>query len=165
MRVEELNEADRTDVVAFLRPCLGIERWIDEVADSRPYPDLNSLLAAGRRAADPFTPAELEAALAHHPRIGERAPGTSAEARLSTSEQAGLGAENPELAQALADGNRNYEERFGQVFLIRAAGRSREEILNALHARLSHTPEQEERIIGEQLREIAVLRLEGMMSK
>ncbi|MDQ0821292.1 2-oxo-4-hydroxy-4-carboxy-5-ureidoimidazoline decarboxylase [Arthrobacter sp. V4I6] len=165
MLVDEFNKADRPDVVASLRPCLDIERWIDEVADSRPYSDLDSLLEAARRAADPFTADELETALAHHPRIGERAAGTSIEARLSTSEQAGLGAENPAIAQALADGNRVYEERFGQVFLIRAAGRSREEILAALHARLAHTPEQEERIIGEQLREIAVLRLEGLVSK
>ncbi|MCU1520552.1 MAG: decarboxylase, partial [Arthrobacter sp.] len=162
---EEFNEADRTDVVASLRPCLDIERWINEVADSRPYPDLDALLDAGRQAADPFTADELEAALAHHPRIGERAAGTSTAARLSTAEQAGLGAESPAIAQALADGNRVYEAKFGQVFLIRAAGRSREEILAALHARLSHTPEQEERIIGEQLREIAVLRLEGLMSQ
>jgi 2-oxo-4-hydroxy-4-carboxy-5-ureidoimidazoline decarboxylase len=165
MQVEEFNEADRTDVVASLRPCLDIERWIDEVADSRPYRDLNALLDAGRRAADPLTAAEVETALAHHPRIGERSAGTSTEARLSASEQAGLGAADPAIVQALADGNRAYEEKFGQVFLIRAAGRSREEILAALRTRLSHTPEQEERIIGQQLREIAVLRLEGLLSK
>jgi 2-oxo-4-hydroxy-4-carboxy-5-ureidoimidazoline decarboxylase len=165
MLVKQFNEADRTDVVASLRPCLDIKRWIDEVADARPYADLESLLAAGRRAAEPFTAAELEAALAHHPRIGERAAGSSTEARLSASEQAGLGVENAAVAEALAEGNRAYEEKFGKVFLIRAAGRSREEILAALNARLGHTPEQEDRIIAEQLREIAVLRLEGLMSK
>ncbi|CAI3797139.1 2-oxo-4-hydroxy-4-carboxy-5-ureidoimidazoline decarboxylase [Pseudarthrobacter sp. MM222] len=164
MQLEQFNDADLADAVASLRPCLDIQRWIDEVADSRPYSDVDSLLNAARRAANPFSPAELEAALAHHPRIGERAAGTSAEARLSAAEQAGLGAEDLAVAEALADGNRAYEQKFGQVFLIRAAGRSREEILAALHVRLGHTPEQEERIIGEQLREIAVLRLEGLMS-
>ena len=164
MQLEQFNDADRADVAALLRPCLDIQRWIDEVADARPYADVDSLLHAGRRAADPFRPAELDAALAHHPRIGERAAGTSTEARLSAAEQAGLGGENPAVAAALASGNRAYEQKFGQVFLIRAAGRSREEILAALNLRLGHTPEQEKRIIGEQLREIAVLRLEGLMS-
>ena len=107
----------------------------------------------------------MAAALAHHPRIGERAPGTGTEARLSQAEQAGLGEADAAVAEALADGNRAYEEKFGQVFLIRAAGRSREEILAALNARLAHTPEQEQPIIGQQLREIAVLRLEGLMSQ
>jgi 2-oxo-4-hydroxy-4-carboxy-5-ureidoimidazoline decarboxylase len=165
MHLDQFNAADRPEAVAALRPCLGIQRWSDELADARPYSDLESLLDAGRRAAEPFTPAEVAAALAHHPRIGERAPGTSTEARISASEQAALGNAEASVAEALADGNRAYEEKFGQVFLIRAAGRSPEEILASLNARLAHTPEQEESVIGRQLREIAVLRLEGLMSR
>ncbi|MGY2746876.1 2-oxo-4-hydroxy-4-carboxy-5-ureidoimidazoline decarboxylase [Pseudarthrobacter sp. O4] len=163
MQIEQFNAAKRPEAVALLRPCLDIQRWIDSLANARPYSDVGSLLDAGRRAAAPFTSAELESALAHHPRIGERAAGNSTEARLSQSEQAGLGAPDVAVDKALADGNRAYEAKFGQVFLIRAAGRSREEILAALNSRLDHTPEQEELIIGEQLREIAVLRLEGLL--
>lgn len=165
MQLEQFNAARRPDAVAALRPCLDIQRWIDELADARPYSDLESLLDAGRRAADPFTPTEVAAALAHHPRIGERAPGTGTEARLARAEQAGLGNADAAVAEALAEGNRAYEEKFGQVFLIRAAGRSRAEILASLNARLAHTPEQEQPIIGQQLREIAVLRLEGLLSQ
>ncbi len=165
MNLDQFNAAGSAEAADFLRPCLDIQRWIDELADARPYASIETLVAAGREAADPFTAAEIESALAHHPRIGERAQGDSAEAKLSQSEQAGLGEADAAVAQALAEGNRAYEEKFGQVFLIRAAGRSREEILAALHTRLSHTSEQEEAIIGQQLREIAVLRLEGMMGK
>jgi 2-oxo-4-hydroxy-4-carboxy-5-ureidoimidazoline decarboxylase len=165
MHLEQFNAAGRTEAADFLRPCLDIQRWIDELADARPYSSPDALLAAGRRAANPFTPAEIEAALAHHPRIGERAKGDSAEAKLSQSEQAGLGVADAAVAEALMEGNRAYEARFGQVFLIRAVGRSREEILAALNTRLAHTPEAEQSIIGQQLREIAVLRLEGLMGK
>lgn len=165
MHLEQFNAAGRAEAADFLRPCLDIQRWIDELADARPYSSPDALLAAGRGAANPFTPAEIEAALAHHPRIGERAQGDSAEAKLSQSEQAGLGVADAAIAEALAEGNRAYEEKFGQVFLIRAAGRSREEILAALNTRLAHTPEAEQSIIGQQLREIAVLRLEGLMGK
>ena len=165
MHLEQFNAAGRTEAGDSLRPCVDIQRWIDELADARPYSSLDALLTAGRDAADPFAPAEIEAALAHHPRIGERAQGDSAEARLSQSEQAGLGVADAAVAVALAEGNRVYEEKFGQVFLIRAAGRSREEILAALNTRLAHTPEEEQSIIGQQLREIAVLRLEGLMGR
>ncbi len=165
MHLEQFNTAGRTEAADFLRPCLDIQRWIDELGDARPYSSLDSLLTAGHGAANPFTPAEIEAALAHHPRIGERAQGDSAEAKLSQSEQAGLGVADAAVAEALTEGNRAYEEKFGQVFLIRAAGRSREEILAALNTRLAHTPEAEQSIIGQQLREIAVLRLEGLMGR
>ena len=165
MHLEQFNAASRTEAGEALRPCLDIQRWIDGLADTRPYSGLEALLEAGRRAASPFTPEEIGAALAHHPRIGERARGNGAEARLSQSEQAGLGEADAAVAGALAEGNRLYEEKFGQVFLIRAAGRSREEILAALNTRLGNTPEVEQAIIGQQLREIAVLRLEGLIGK
>ena len=163
MLLEDFNAAGRPEAAAALRPCLDIGRWIEELVDSRPFGSTGGLLDAARRAAEPFTAAEVVAALAHHPRIGERAAGNSTEARLSQSEQAALGVPDPAVAAALAEGNRSYEGKFGQVFLIRAAGRSREEILAALNTRLSHTPEEEQAIIGQQLREIAVLRLEGLI--
>lgn len=163
MLLEDFNAAGREEAAAALRPCLDIGRWIEEIVDSRPFDCTENLLGAAGRAAEPFTDAEVEAALAHHPRIGERAAGNSTEARLSQSEQAGLGIPDPAVAAAIAAGNRSYEEKFGQVFLIRAAGRSREEILAALNARLAHTPEEEQVVIGQQLREIAVLRIEGLI--
>ncbi|MDR7084975.1 2-oxo-4-hydroxy-4-carboxy-5-ureidoimidazoline decarboxylase [Arthrobacter ginsengisoli] len=165
MHLAQFNAAGRTEAADTLRPCLDIQRWIDALADARPYANLEALLEAARGAANPFTPAEIEAALAHHPRIGEQARGNSTEARLSQAEQAGLGDADAAVAAALAEGNRIYEERFGQVFLIRAAGRSRTEILAALTSRLTHTPEEEQTIIGEQLREIAALRIEGLIGR
>jgi 2-oxo-4-hydroxy-4-carboxy-5-ureidoimidazoline decarboxylase len=163
MLLEDFNAAGRTEAATALRPCLDVGRWIEEIVDARPFGSTGRLLDAALRAAEPFTDAEVEAALAHHPRIGERAAGNSTEARLSQSEQASLGAPDPAVAAAIAAGNRSYEEKFGQVFLIRAAGRSREEILAALKARLAHTPAEEQVVIGQQLREIAVLRLEGLI--
>ncbi|MCY7325058.1 MAG: OHCU decarboxylase, partial [Microbacteriaceae bacterium] len=57
-------------------------------------------------------------------------------------------------------GNRRYEHRFGRVFLIRAAGRSRAEILAELERRLLLDDQTELAIVGGQLLEIALLRLE-----
>lgn len=113
-----------------------------------------------REAANPFTGAELEAALAHHPRIGQQATGSSTEAALSRSEQADLDV-GDDVSRRLREGNRAYEERFGRVFLIRAAGRSAEEIVAKLEARLSHDPETEDVVVADQLRQIALLRLAG----
>jgi len=64
-----------------------------------------------------------------------------------------------ELAAAIAAGNAAYERRFGRVFLIRAAGRTRAEILGELRRRLELDDAAELAIVGEQLREIALLRL------
>ncbi|UNX54897.1 2-oxo-4-hydroxy-4-carboxy-5-ureidoimidazoline decarboxylase [Georgenia sp. TF02-10] len=158
------NAAPTPDAEQLLLSCAAVPRWAAAVAADRPYPDVDAALAAARTAADSWTDAEVDAALARHPRIGERPQGSDADAAHSRREQAGVDAGDAELARRLAEGNRAYEERFGHVFLIRAAGRSAEEILAALEQRLGNDPATERRVAAEQLREIAVLRLRGELA-
>ncbi|QPZ37449.1 2-oxo-4-hydroxy-4-carboxy-5-ureidoimidazoline decarboxylase [Paramicrobacterium chengjingii] len=163
MQLEQFNQLPDEEALAAVRPCLDVERWGDAIVTSRPFSSRQELLAFAAEAAWPFTESELERALSHHPRIGERAAGEAHEASLSRSEQAALDISQT-TAESLAAGNRAYEEKFDRVFLIRAAGRSSEEILAALNARLGHTAEEEQAIVDHQLREIAALRLEGVVS-
>jgi OHCU decarboxylase len=95
----------------------------------------------------------------HHPRIGERAEGTGSASRLSAGEQSGLGRADEGVDAVIARGNKVYEERFGRVFLIRAAGRSREEVADELQRRLTSAPDEEAEEAKEQLRQIMELRL------
>ena len=108
---------------------------------------------------------ELNAALSAHPRIGEKPTGGQAHAALSRQEQSAVDSENERLAQDLREGNARYEARFGRVFLIRAKGRSGEEILQALTRRLQHTADEEVAEALAQLREITMLRLEGVIGE
>lgn len=64
-----------------------------------------------------------------------------------------------ELATSMAEANAAYEERFGRIFLIRAAGRSPEEMLAELKRRLGNDELTEATEAIEQLRQIALLRL------
>lgn len=161
--LEQFNLAEPDAAAAALRPCLAVSRWIDTIVDERPYPSLADLEYAARRAAAPFTQSELDSALSHHPRIGERASGSGAEATMSRSEQAQVGITDA-TAQALREGNRAYEGKFDRVFLIRAAGRSAEDILQVLTLRLQHSFEQENEVIESELREIAAIRIRSAMN-
>ena len=60
---------------------------------------------------------------------------------------------------ALAEGNRQYEERFGRIFIVCASGRSAQEILAILNARMSNTAAAELLEAAEQQRQITQLRL------
>jgi 2-oxo-4-hydroxy-4-carboxy-5-ureidoimidazoline decarboxylase len=165
MKLAEFNTADPATAADTLRPCIDVTRWVDTVAAARPFPSKEALLAFASEAANPFTSAEVESAMAHHPRIGERPTAGTTEASMSRSEQAGVDPADAAAAEALAKGNRDYEEKFGRVFLIRAAGRTAPEILQSLNERLTNTPAQEDTIVARQLREIAVLRLEGLITE
>lgn len=163
MKLEQFNTADRDRAVASIRPCMDIQRWIDGVVDARPYAGSDALLEQARTVAQPLHKEEIDAALAHHPRIGERAAGGGTEASMSASEQAGLGNSSAELEQALVQGNSDYEKKFDRVFLIRAAGRNRADILSELRRRMDNDEAQELAIIADQLRQIAILRLENVI--
>ncbi|QOT15734.1 MULTISPECIES: 2-oxo-4-hydroxy-4-carboxy-5-ureidoimidazoline decarboxylase [Paenarthrobacter] len=165
MELAVFNSVGRDEAIKALTPCLDISRWVETIVDARPFASVDELLRTANQAAEPFSPQEVESALAHHPRIGERPKAQTTEAAMSRSEQAGVDPNDDGTAAALADGNRAYEEKFGRVFLIRAAGRSAKEILSTLQERLTHTPEQEDTIVAEQLREIALLRLSGLVSE
>jgi len=150
-----------------LTASLAVERWVDAVAALAPFDSLGALLDVARGAASPLTVAEIDAALAHHPRIGEQArrPGIAAE--LSRREQGALSRREQsgtELAAAIEAGNAAYEERFGRIFLIRAAGRTPAEILAELHRRIELSSDVELAVVEDQLREIAMLRLAGLLA-
>ena len=164
MDLSEFNALDREAAVAAVRPALDVQRWIEKLVAGRPYESTDAVLDAARSAANPFTDAEVTQALSHHPMIGQRAQGDSAEASLSRNEQAGLGGGDDAVKAELAQANLDYQNTFGHVFLIRAAGRSLPEILSEARRRMTNSPEDERREVAEQLRQIAVLRIEGMLS-
>ncbi|KZX19740.1 2-oxo-4-hydroxy-4-carboxy-5-ureidoimidazoline decarboxylase [Rathayibacter tanaceti] len=147
-----------------LLACLAVPRWADEVAAGAPYASVEALAAAADGVARTLSAGEVEAALADHPRIGERHAGSGRSSTFSAAEQATSLSEDEALAARLLAGNRAYEERFGRVFLIRAAGRDRAEIVAELERRLALDERTEARIVAEQLREIAVLRVRGLAS-
>lgn len=153
--MRELTDAELRD---GLTAALAVRRWVDEVASHAPFAGPDELLDAAR-AAGPLRRSEIDEALAHHPRIGEKPVGDGAAQQFSRAEQASADADDSALAAAIADGNRRYERRFDRVFLIRAAGRSRAEILAELERRLLLDDQAELAIVGEQLVEIALLRL------
>lgn len=159
MTLAEFNAAPDEDATAVLLACCDVPRWADAVRDARAYDDVAGALAVADAAARAFTPEEVERALAAHPRIGERATGDTSEAAFSRREQSGVSRE-AEVQQALLEANVAYEERFDRIFLVCASGLSAEEILAAARTRLGNDDETEAAVVADELRRIALLRLE-----
>lgn len=164
MQIGEFNALAGDEAVAMVLVCAAVPRWAHAVVDHRPYQDGEHLVSIADDLARDWTDTEVEAALADHPRIGERHEGAGASAEHSGREQSAAATTDPEIIARLADGNRLYEKTFDRVFLIRAAGRNAAEILAELHRRLDNDPETELAETHDQLREIAVLRLKGSVT-
>jgi len=69
------NTAAVEDVTPTLLACCDVPRWAEAVIHARPYDDRDVLLEVADAAARTFTDADVDRALAAHPRIGERAAG------------------------------------------------------------------------------------------
>lgn len=159
MNLDEFNRADDTDATAAALVWAAVPSWAETLVAARPYSSVDDAARQAERAAASWGPEELDAALAHHPRIGQRPTGDGAEAAASRREQAAMGGASTELAAAMAEANAAYEERFGRVFLIRAAGRTPEEMLAEARRRLANDKASEDAEALEQLTQIAILRL------
>jgi 2-oxo-4-hydroxy-4-carboxy-5-ureidoimidazoline decarboxylase len=141
--------------------CCSSARWAAEVASGRPYASADRILARSDQAVARLAPADLEQALAGHPRIGER---HGADDR-SRREQAGVLGGDPATLQALADGNEAYERRFGHIYLVCATGRSAGELLALLRERLGNDPGTEWGVVRRELAKINQIRLARLLEE
>ncbi len=160
--LDDFNRLAADQARGLLRTCLTVTRWVDDIAAARPYVDRPALLARAASAASDLTDQELDEALSGHPRIGEKA-GAGHAVAFSEREQAGVSDRDEMTAAALTAGNVAYEERFGRVFLVRAAGRDSADIVTELNRRLGNDDQTERAEVVRNLREIALLRLEELV--
>ncbi|WP_329564762.1 2-oxo-4-hydroxy-4-carboxy-5-ureidoimidazoline decarboxylase [Kitasatospora sp. NBC_01266] len=153
--LHRFNEADPGAAEEALLACCGSHRWALRLTAHRPYPDLDSLLAAASEASYDLRPTDLAEALADEswmpqPLLGMRAPGSQA------------------AHTALRAAHAAYESRFGHVFVVALDGVEPEEmldtVLSSIRTRLANEPDEERLIAAEELRRIALHRLEHLVA-
>jgi 2-oxo-4-hydroxy-4-carboxy-5-ureidoimidazoline decarboxylase len=154
--LQRFNALPSQEAERELLSCCSAPRWARKVAAGRPYASLAALQTVARSALDD---ADLDAALDGHPRIGDRwARGAS------RREQSGVAAAGAGVLAALEEGNRAYEQRFGHVYLVCATGRSAEDLLATLQARLGNDPDTERGVALAELAAINEIRLDRLVA-
>ncbi|MFJ3233424.1 2-oxo-4-hydroxy-4-carboxy-5-ureidoimidazoline decarboxylase [Streptomyces sp. NPDC086787] len=143
--LRDFNSAPAEQVREALLACLHSPHWARRLADHRPYPDLDSLLAASDEAAYDLAPADLAEALA-----GESLPQLPDDAYSAAH-------------TALSAAHAAYEARFGHVFVIylgdSAPGEALDRALEGIRSRLTNDPDDERVVTADQLRHLAKQRL------
>ncbi|MCA1817956.1 MAG: 2-oxo-4-hydroxy-4-carboxy-5-ureidoimidazoline decarboxylase [Acidobacteria bacterium] len=160
--IERLNSLTHDEAEGELLKCCGSTAWACAMSASRPFGDADEL---GRAADEVWSRLERDdwlEAFSRHPKIGEReaAAGQSRQEQgWSSQEQSGVGGSGEAARAELAELNREYEVKFGHVFLICATGKSADEMLADLRERLRNEPEDEIKRAAEEQRLITRLRL------
>jgi allantoicase len=163
--VRRLNRLFPAEAAKELLSCCGSLAWAREMAARRPFPDVDAVLDTADAIWADLGPDDWHEAFRAHPRIGERKTAGDAQFRAwSDREQAGARVADQDVLEALAEGNRAYEERFGHIYIVCASGRSGETLLGILRERLGNTPAAELRVAAEEQRKITRIRLERLLA-
>src|SRR6266568_4928813 len=133
--LSRLNEIGPAEAYAELSRCCGASQWVAAMTARRPFPDRATLRA----------------------RFGRAGP-------WAAGEQAGVQAASEEMLGALAEENRAYEARFGYIFIVCATGKTADEMLALLRARLLTDPRDEIRVAAAEQAKITRIRLEKLLS-
>jgi 2-oxo-4-hydroxy-4-carboxy-5-ureidoimidazoline decarboxylase len=167
-RLARWNSLPIDKAVSEILPCCGSKAWAQGMVAQRPLADEAAVLAASDEAWHNLTRSGWMEAYRSHPRIGESSPSTQSASiqppsiqsvQWSSQEQRNVGEADAVVKANLAEGNREYEQRFNRIFVVCATGKSASEILEILRRRLKNDDETELYEAAEQQRQIMQIRL------
>jgi hydroxyisourate hydrolase len=159
MTLAELNGLDDAAAVRELLRCCGSTRWAHEMAGARPFASMDAMTAAADTISAGLDRADWLEAFSAHPQSGSS--GSSGD--WSAAEQAGAASASSDVLARLSEANREYEARFGYIFIVCATGKSAEEMLRLLEGRLDNDPLIEIRIAANEQRKITHLRIAKLL--
>jgi 2-oxo-4-hydroxy-4-carboxy-5-ureidoimidazoline decarboxylase len=168
MTLTELNNLPKPDLAEALQKCCGSTEWVEKMVASFPISDAETLMEEAKNIWNKLTEADWREAFTHHPKIGgdvaalrEKFASTSTWAE---GEQAAVREASQETLEALAAGNTAYQQKFGYIFIVCATGKSADEMLALLQARLPNKPEDEIVIAAGEQDKITRIRLEKLLA-
>jgi 2-oxo-4-hydroxy-4-carboxy-5-ureidoimidazoline decarboxylase len=159
------NGLDAEPAAREILPCCGSTAWAEGLTVRRPFDAAAELLAISDAVWSGLAEDDWREAFDSHPRIGQHHAKAATATSLAWSSEEQKAAVTPDEAAklALAEGNRQYEEKFGRIFIVCASGKSASEILGLLQERMHNTPAAEMLEAAEQQRQITQLRLRRWM--
>ena len=166
--LEWLNSLNKSAAESEFLKCCGSQAWSERMTNRRPFASTNDLIAKADDIWWSLKPEDWLEAFRSHPKIGEKKAARNASEQSRTwseQEQAGTRNAAPETEQALADLNKEYEQKFGYIFIVCATGKGSEEMLAILRQRMTNDPEREMQIAAAEQSRITRLRLEKLLKQ
>lgn len=163
--VDILNSLESDHLRNVLLKCSGSLVWSDEMTRLCPFSNADDLIEKSTRAWKKLSTQDWLSAFSSHPKIGDlqslrnKFASTAASA---SSEQAGIYSASEETLKRLEEGNAEYEEKFGHIFIVFASGKTADEMLSILNLRLRNSPEVELSISSREHQKITQFRIEKL---
>jgi 2-oxo-4-hydroxy-4-carboxy-5-ureidoimidazoline decarboxylase len=163
--LEGWNNLPPDSAADAILPCNGSRAWAEQMTGLRPFATPFDLTCTADIIWRSLPASDWQQAFDSHPRIGEQhAKSASAESLKWSAGEQSTANPDEQIKAALAEGNRAYEQKFGRIFIVCAAGKSAAEMLAILNQRMANDPATELREAAEQQRQITQIRLRKWLS-
>ena len=166
MSVLSINQASVDEAKHLFKQCCTSSRWIQSMVDSRPYATPMDVRVQADAHWNDSAEGDYLEAFDGHPKIGDVSSLKAKYANtkeLAAGEQSGVNVASDDVIQQLADGNQQYQEKFGFIFIVCATGKSAQQMLALLQARLPNDRGTELKNAAEEQRKIFHIRLNQLL--
>jgi len=166
MNITDLNSLDEQAASNSFGTCCTSVAWIEGMVQARPFKDVDH---AQQAALDVWANCEEKdflQAFEGHPKIGDVSSLRKKYANtkgLASNEQSGVNDANEAVLQALCDGNNEYDDRNGFIFIVYATGKSAAQMLEILQARLPNDRDTELKNAALEQSKITALRINKLL--
>ena len=168
MNYESLEALPPDEALKEFLKCCGSVKWAQAMVQLRQYATtVGGLVLLGNEMWWTLEPEDWLEAFRSHPKIGEKkaAAEVSIQSKQwSGQEQSGVQTAAQKTLDELAQLNREYEEKFGFIFIVCASGKSADEMLTLLSERLPNDAEVELGIAAAEQAKITELRLKKLVN-
>lgn len=170
LTLAQFNELSEADATAKLLTCCTSRAWAQELVSKRPFDDIDTMLSASDAAWNQVqtNEANLIEAFDGHPQIGnvdslkEKYRNTQDSA---AHEQSGAKDAEDQVLEDLAQGNQDYLDKFGFIFIVFATGKSAQQMLDLLMARLPNDRDTELANAAAEQNKITSLRIQKLFGQ
>lgn len=165
MNLETFNALPEAELRTKFSHCCGSANWVNGMIQAAPFSSIETLHLQADHIWATCTEADWLEAFTHHPKIGDvqsLRQKFEATANWASGEQQGVQSATDAVLQALAEGNEQYEKKFGFIFIVCATGKSAPEMLELLQARIHHSREEELLIARDEQHKITHIRLDKL---
>lgn len=164
MTIQDLNTMDQRKLREHLYECCGCTSWSKMMLTHFPAEDISELLENAKEVWYECSEDEWKEAFSQHPRIGDlKALEEKYSSTTAAGEQAAVLTAPPDTLRELVDANREYENKFGYIFIVCATGKSPEEMLEIIRARMNNSPAVEIKVAADEQAQIMMLRLKKLV--
>ncbi|MBH0085680.1 2-oxo-4-hydroxy-4-carboxy-5-ureidoimidazoline decarboxylase [Psychrobacter sp. SCQQ22] len=169
LSLQQFNELSPADATSHLLTCCTSTHWAQTLVNKRPFIDMHALIA---HSDDAWVQAQTDEknlleAFDGHPQIGN-VDSLKAKYRntqdSAAHEQSGANDAEDDVIAALAQGNQDYLDKFGFIFIVFATGKSAQQMLDLLLARLPNDRDTELVNAAAEQNKITRLRLQKLLS-